>query len=109
MMKFLKKMKYNTMLLILLSVLLVVMMIHVFVAGCGTHEAMSNKKMKKFIESAREATKKSKSDEDENKNKKEEQEKEKSVAKDVKKMSNIFKRMTNVMGDLEDKVPADEE
>lgn len=43
----LKKMSYNQVLLLLLGILVFVMIMHVYIAGCGTYEAYKNRKSKK--------------------------------------------------------------
>lgn len=54
----LKKMSYNQVLLLLLGILVFVMIMHVYIAGCGTYEAYKNRKSKKAAKKAKEAVQK---------------------------------------------------
>ena len=90
MLKILKKMKYNTILLILLSVLLVVMALHVYVAGCSYSEPMSSKRKKK------------------NKSKKNKR-KRRRARKNDKKMKKVIKDLKAKLNTIEEDVKENEE
>lgn len=96
----LKKMSYNQVLLLLLGILVFVMIMHVYIAGCGTYEAYNNRKANKAAKKAEEAAKKA-----EKKAEEEAKKAEKTVQGQIDKLKKRVKNIEDIV-DIENDVEA---